>query len=120
MHDGVERTVDGGADARRGAEVLSGRSFLIARHVEHVVDELVHTLSVDGANGHHGDAEQMLQLVDAYGAALTLQFVDEVEGQHHRAAQFHKLHGEVEAALDAGGVDDVDDGVGLLLQHEAA
>ena len=46
--------------------------------------------------------------------AVLLHLVHKVERYDHRPLQLQKLGGQVEVALNVGGVDDVDDGVGPL------
>ena len=50
--------------------------------------------------------------------AVLLHLVHKVERYDHRPLQLQKLGGQIEVALNLGGVDDVDDGVGTLPHDE--
>ena len=52
------------------------------------------------------------------GAAVAPHLVHHVQRQHHGHIQFHQLHGQVEVALDVGGIYDVDDAGGFLPNDE--
>ncbi|MPN49601.1 hypothetical protein SDC9_197223 [bioreactor metagenome] len=52
--------------------------------------------------------------------ALLFQQVLHVQGKQKRSPQFGKLGGQVEAAFQVGGIDDVDDKVGLFIQDIAS
>lgn len=43
-----------------------------------------------------------------------------LRARDHGAVELHKLHGEVEVALDIGGVDDIDDGIRARGENEVA
>ena len=118
VHDGMEAAMHGAAVLRRTAEVLPRRPFVVARHVYGMAHHLIDAFVLHGADGDDGNAEQPLHLVDADGPAVALHLVHHVERQHHRDAELHQLHGEVEVALDVCGIHDVDDAARLALQDE--
>src|SRR5574344_291512 len=91
----------------RCAEVVARRGFLIFSHMYAVAHQFVHALVSDGGNGHYGYAEHALHVVYAYMSAVALHLVHHVEGENHGYTELHQLHGEVEVALDVGGVDNV-------------
>ena len=82
-----------------------------------VINELVNALVPGGGDGNDGDAQNVLQLIDAHGAAVGADLVHHVEGQHHGNLQLHQLHGQVQVPFNVGGVHNIDDAVGPLV-HE--
>ena len=119
VHDGVQAPVNSAAVLRGAAEVLTRRAFIVAGHMDGVAHHLIYALVLHGADGDDGNAENLLHPVDADGSAVASHFVHHIESQHHGDAKLHELHGEVEVALDVGGIDDVDDAVGMVFQDEA-
>ena len=117
---GVEGPVDGAAVVGGVAEVLAQGALLILGDVDGVAHQLVHALVAGGGDGHHRHPQQGLHGVHVHGAAVAGELVHHVQGHHHGHIHLQQLHGEVEVALDIGGVHDIDDGPGLLLQHEVA
>ena len=85
-----------------------------------VVDELVDALVFRGGDWHDGHAELFLEGVDVDGAAVGVDFVHHIEGDDHGDAELEELHGQIEVALDVGGVDDVDDAAWFFLEQELA
>lgn len=83
-----------------------------------MLDELVDALVVCGRDGHDGNAELCLEHVDVDAAAVCHDLIHHVEGDDERHVEFHELQAQIEVALDVRTVDDVDDGVGLLVKHE--
>ena len=103
-----------------GAKVDVPGDFAVHRNVHRMVDKLVDTLVLHRRNGHDGNAERRLELVDAHRAAVRGELVHHVEREHHGNIEFHQLQREIKVALDVGRVDDVDDRGGLLLDEEVA
>ena len=54
------------------------------------------------------------------GAAVRTDLVHHIQRQHHRNAQLHHLHGQVEVSLNVGRVYNIDDAVRLVVQQKAA
>ena len=68
-----------------------------------------------------GLAAQLLgQLVQVDLVAVLADEVDHIDGHDHGDAQLDQLGGQIEVALDVGAIDDVEDGVGLLVDQVAA
>ena len=119
--DAVDATVKGAAIGPVGrAEVQAARALAVARHVQRVLHELGDALVLGGADGNHRDAQQALQSVDVHGATVGRELVHHVERQHHGPVELHELEREVEVPLYVGGVDYVDDGIGVGVQDELA
>ncbi|MNF62458.1 hypothetical protein D3C84_441400 [compost metagenome] len=120
--------VMGGEQALQLGDVMLQRLAII----EHqgglrLTDELVdlrlegrHLLAVVGRQRHHGAAERLAEQRLVYGDPALLQQIHLVEHHHHGQAQLPQLQGEIEGALQIGGVDDVEQQVRLLALHEAA
>ena len=118
--------------AQRGDDLLqrAAGAFVVAAH--HVGDGGVFGLLVDGlekrlealpllgGNGHHRRAEEARKGRAVRLDAAPLQLVHQVQGDDHGALQFHQLQGEIEVALDVGGVDDVQNHVRRVLGDEVA
>ena len=85
-----------------------------------MLDKLVDALIVCRRDGHDGDAELGLEYVDVDAAPTRGDLIHHVECDDERHVKFHELQGRVEIALDVRTIDDVDDGVGLLVEHELA
>ena len=97
------------------AEVQATRALAEPRHMQSVIHQLADTLVAGSANGDNRHAQQALEQVDVHGAAVGRHLVHHVERDDHGAVELHKLQRQVEVALDIGGIDDVDDGVGMLV-----
>ena len=100
-------------------ELLHSRELLVACHMHGMVNELVHALVVDGGYGDHRDAQHGLHEIGTHVAAVALHLVHHVEGKHHGDAQLQELRREVEVAVDVGGIHDVYDAAGPLVEDEA-
>ena len=70
---------------------------------------------LDGGGLHHRAAQSGRKLVGVDPVPPLFDHVDHVEGHHHRDAQLQQLGGEVEVALDVGGVHQVEDDVGAVV-----
>ena len=81
---------------------------------------LVDALVFHCRDGHHRQAQLSLHGVDAYRAPVVAHLVHHVQCQHHGHIELHELHGEIQVALDVGGIDDVDDALGVGFQDELA
>ena len=120
MHHSVDAAVHRAAVVRAVAKILPQGLFLIFGDVQGVLHQFVHALIAGGGNGHHGHAQHGLHGVDVHRAAVAVHFVHHVQGHHRGDAHLQHLHGQVQVALDVGGVHDVDDGLGVLVQHKIA
>ena len=89
-------------------------------HVQGMIHQLADTLVAGSANGNNRHAQQALEQVDVHGAAVGRHLVHHVERNDHGAVELHKLQRQVQVTLDVGGVDDIDDGVGMLIQDKLA
>ena len=68
-----------------------------------------------------GLAAQLVgQLLQVDLVAVLADEVDHVDSHDHGDAELDQLGGQVEVTLDVGAVDDVQDGVGLLIDEVAA
>lgn len=102
------------------AEVQAAGTLAETRHMQGMVHQLANTLVACGANGDNGHAQQALEQIDVHGAAVGRHLVHHVERDDHGAVELHKLQRQVQIALNVGGVDDIDDGVGVFVQDELA
>ena len=118
MHHRVDAAVDGAAVVVPVAEILLQRRLLILGDMDGVADQLIHALVLGGGDGDHRHAQHGLHGVDIDGALIAHQLVHHVQRHHHGDAHLQKLHGQVQVPLDVGGVHDIDDGLGLVLQNE--
>ena len=116
--DRMVRAVDGSAVIILGAEILNLRLLLVLCDVKCVADQLVDALVSGSGNRNDGDAEEGLHAVDINGAVVGLDLIHHVERNDHRNIHLQKLHGKIEVSLDVGGIDDVDDGAGLVIQNK--
>ena len=102
------------------AKVDAPGAFAVAGNVQRVFDQLVNALVFGGRNRHHRHAQQILQLVDHHGAAVGAHLVHHIQRQHHRDAQLHQLHGQIEVALDIGRIYDIYNAVRVGVQQKVA
>ena len=118
VDDAVDAAVHRAAVVILTAEVHASGPLLIFCHMHGMVHQLVHALILGSRNGDDRDAQHGFHLVDAHRAAVAAHLVHHVQGQHHGGVQLHELHGQVEVALDVGGIHDVDDTGGLFADDE--
>ena len=118
MYHRVDAAVYRAAVVVLAAEVLLQRRLLIFCHMDSVLHQLIHTLVLGGGDRDHRNAQHGLHGVDVDGTLIAHQFIHHVQRHHHGNAHFQQLHGQIQVSLDVGGVHDVDDGFGLVLQHE--
>ena len=114
----VQAAVDRAALILRPAEVLAQGPLLVFCHVDRVLHQLVNALVFGRGDGDHRHAQHGLHGVDVHAAAVAGHLVHHVQRHHHGDVHLQKLHGQIEIALNVGGVHDVDDAPGLALQHE--
>ena len=101
-------------------EVQATGALAEPRHVQGMIHQLADTLVAGSANGNNRHAQQALEQIDVHGAAVGRHLVHHVERDDHGAVELHKLQRQVQVTFDVGGVDDVDDGVGVFVQDELA
>ena len=106
--------VDGGVH-RAAAEVQTLRQQLVFCHRDGAAQQLAHALAGVGGDGDDGHGQGFLHGLDVDAAAAAGQLVHHVEGDDHGDIQLDELQRKIEAALDIGRVNDVDDGVRLVV-----
>ena len=115
MLDRVQRLV-----RRPGADIQLRRDAPVLRRVHRAAHQLVQALALARADRHHRHAQPLLHGRQVDDVAVAAHLVHHVEGHHHRPPQLQQLKGQVEVAFKVGGINDVDDHVGLLLDDEVA
>ena len=120
MHNAVKTAVNGAAVVFFIAEIGSPGAFLIFGDVNGVFHQFIDALVFGGGDRYHGNPQHIFHFVDMDGAAVAAHFVHHVQRQNDGNIQLHQLHGQVEAAFDIGGVDDIDDARGLFFQNKTA
>ena len=118
MHDPVQTSVDCPAPLTFPAEVDPARAFLVFCHMKGMVHQLVGSFILDRRHRHHRDSQHGLHLVDLDGAAVSPNLVHHIQSQYNGNIQFHKLHGQVQVALNVGGIYYIDNPLGMFLQHK--
>ena len=118
VHDAVQAAVQCAPPALRIAEVHAPRRFLIMSHMECMLHQLLNALSPDSGNRHHGNPQDGLHGVNIHGAAVFRQLVHHVQCQHHGPVQLNQLQGQVQIALNIGGIHDIDNACRLLPQDK--
>ena len=127
--DGVVAALVGG-DARRqvvldvGQNVLDGRVELVLRHLAlgssgllDLIEQLRDALVLKSRDHHDRAAELLGELVGVDLIAVLLDQVGHVEGDDHGKTGLDDLKRQVQVALEVGGVDYLDDDIGLAA-HE--
>ena len=104
--------------------VLDGGIELVLRHLAlgssgllDLLEELLDTLVLKGRDHHDRAAELLGELVGVDLVAVLLDQVGHVEGDDHGQAGLDNLKRQVQVALEVGGVDNLDDDIGLAA-HE--
>ena len=130
--DGVVATLVGGNTRRQVVldvvqNVLDRRIELVLRHLAlgssgllDLLEQLVDTLVLKGRDHHDRAAELLGKLVRVDLVAVFLHEVGHVEGHDHGQAGLDDLKCQVQVALQVGGVDDLDDYIGLAAHEVVA
>ena len=82
-----------------------------------LLEQLLDTLVLKSRNHHDRAAELLGQLVGVDLVTVLLDQVGHVEGNDHGQAGLDNLKRQVQVALKVGGIDDLDDNIGLAA-HE--
>ena len=127
--DRVVATLVGG-NARRQVildvvqNVLDGGIELVLRHLAlrssgllDLLEELLDALVLKSRDHHDRAAELLGELVRVDLIAVLLDQVGHVEGNDHGQAGLDNLKRQVQVTLEVGGIDDLDDNIGLAA-HE--
>ena len=127
--DSVVATLVGG-NARRQVvldvvqNVLDGGIELVLRHLAlgsgrllDLLEQLFDALVLKGRDHHDRAAELLGELVRVDLVAVLLDQVGHVEGNDHGQAGLDNLKRQVQVALEVGGIDHLDDDIGLAA-HE--
>ena len=123
--DGVIAALVGG-NARRKVvldvvqNVLDGGIELVLRHLAlgssrllNLLEQLLDALVLKGRDHHDRAAELLGELVRVDLVAVLLDQVGHVEGDDHGQAGLDNLKRQVQVTLEVGGVDHLDDNIGL-------
>ena len=81
-------------------------------------DEIFDALVFAGRDGNARDAQLGRKLAEIDAAVIGADFVHHIQRQHHGNIQLQKLECQIEIALDIRRVDDIDDGIRVLMQQE--
>ena len=114
----VDHRVDAPVDRAGGAEVVDRRQGPVPGRGRGDADQLLHALVLYGGDGDDGDPQRGGHTLDIDGAAAGGDLIHHVQSQNHGDAHFQQLKGQVQIPLDVGGVHNVDDAVGLLVQDK--
>ena len=76
-----------------------------------------HAVALQSGDLHHLAAQLPGQLLGIDAVAVLLHHIHHVDGHYHRDAQLGELGGQIEVTLQVGAVDDVQDGIGALLDE---
>ena len=120
VNHGMNTTVHGTSMVGRATEVGTTWSLLVACHMNGVIHQFLHTFVFGCRNRHNWYSEAGFKLIDVDSAAIVAHLVHHIQSKHHRYAQFHQLHGQIQVALNVGGVHNVDDALWLGIENELA
>ena len=100
------------------AEIVFQGLFALGSGADSDFNQFVDALVLACGNGDHRHAQLVGKLCNVNGVAAGPDFVHHVQGNNHGDAQLDKLEGKVKVPLNIGGVHNVDDAVGVLLQDK--
>ena len=127
--DGIVAALVGGDACRQVVldvvqNVLDGGVELVLRHLAlgssgllNLLEELLDALVLKSGDHHNRAAELLGKLVGVDLVAVLLDLVGHVEGNDHGQAGLDDLKCQVQVALQVGGIDNLDDHIGLAA-HE--
>ena len=113
LNDVCDR-VDGAVDSAL-AEVHFLGGLFVVDGLDDDVQQVGDAFPFGGGDRDDRDTQPLRELFDVDAVAAGAHLVHHIQRQDHRDVQLHQLQGQVEVALQVGGVDDVDDGVGMFL-----
>ena len=116
--DQVGDGVDAAVHRAVVAEIDALRQNFLARSAHGAVDQLVDALVFGCGDRNDRDAQLLRHFLHVDRAAVAAHLVHHVQRQHHRDAQLEQLQRQVQVALDVRRVNDVDDAVRVLVEHE--
>ena len=109
--DVVQNVLDG------GIELVLGHLTLRSSGLLDLLEKLLDTLVLKGRDHHNRAAELLGELVRVDLIAVLFDQVGHVEGNDHGQAGLDNLKRQVQVTLEVGGVDNLDDNIGLAA-HE--
>ena len=87
------------------------RNLIFCGNFCDLVTQCLDALPFAADGGNHGNTEVRLQLVRMDGQPQLLRHIDHIQRQHNRTVEFHELEGQMQAALQIGCINDIDDDV---------
>ena len=101
-------------------EILFLRSLLVFRDMDRMVHQFIHSFILCGRDRNDRNAQLTFHLVDIDASAVTGDFIHHIQGDDHRDPHLQQLHAQIEVAFDIHRIDDIDDGLRLILKDEIA
>ena len=83
-----------------------------------MIDQLMNALVFGGRDGNDRHTEQALHSVDIDAAPVLCHLIHHVQGDNHGPVHLQKLHGQIHIPLNVGGIYDIDDSPGLLIEDK--
>ena len=118
MHDRVKAAMHRAAVIVHITEISPAGFFLILGHMQRMTRQFIHTLVFGCGNGDHRDTQHGLHLINADRPAIAPYLVHHIQRQHHRNIQLQQLHGQIQVALNIGGIHNIDDACRLLIDDK--
>ena len=100
--------------------VVTGFLFALVDGVDCGLQHFFHAMTVKGCHGNHPGAQQSAHHFDVQMVAAFLQLVPHVQCNHHGNVHVHDLGGQVQIAFQIAGINDVQDGVGMVVADVGA
>ena len=100
---------------RTAAEIQTLGQLLVLRYLYGAAQKLAHALAGVGGDGDNRHGQRILHRLDVNATTAAGELVHHVEGNDHRNIQFDELQRKIQAAFDISGVNDVDNGVRLVV-----
>ena len=116
----VQTSVHGAVVVVFVAEVLPLRLLLVFRNMDRVIHQFMHALIFRRGNRHDRNTQHGFHGVHIHRAAVAGHLVHHVQCHHDGDVHFQQLHGQIHVPFNIRDVNDVDDALRPLLQHEVA
>ena len=101
-------------------KVLTARPLLISGNVDGVLYQFIHPLILRCRDRDYRNAQHGLNAVYINRSAVSCDLIHHIKCNDHGDIHLQQLHGQVQIALNVGGIHNVDYGLWLVIQHKVS